>query len=332
MEASYWSFHTGDCRGGTLNGFETITENPRTRAVKLVLSFILIICLSVLIGIANDASNPDTAYAAGKPSISKKSKTLYKGQLTQLSVKNSNGKIKWSSSNSRVASVSSSGVVSSKKKGKATIRAKVSGKTYKCKITVKEASKSKREALAKAKAKKIAKKLLKPGMNKATKAYVLANFLIVTNTIQTNQSNSSYKRNYGNEAYAALVMNKAACSGYCKAYSMLCKQAGIAVRHVNANSWTHQWNEVKIDGKWYTVDTQGGYIGLKASKISRSGKDLFEKMICEECKMVVPLSQQTKHYDDAHDGNSWVSGHLIGYDKCRFCKNYRASFQQYKYC
>ena len=315
-----------------MNSLKIKTENPRTRALKLVLTAILAVGLSSLVGIANDASNPDTAYAAGKSSISKKTKTLYKGQLTQLSVKNSEGKVKWSSSNSKVASVSSSGVVISKKKGRTTIKAKISGKTYKCKVTVKEASKSKREALAKANAKKIVKKLLKPGMNKMTKAYVLANFLIVTNTIQTNQSSNSYKSNYGNEAYAALVMNKAACSGYCKAYSMLCKKAGITVRHVNANSWTHQWNEVKIDGKWYQVDTQGGYVGLKASKISKSAKDLYEKMVCKECNMVVPLSQQTKHYDDAHDGNSWVSGHLIGYDKCRFCNDYRTSFQKYKYC
>ena len=70
--------------------------------------------------------------------------------------------------------------------------------------------------------------------------------------------NLAKKKNYGNEAYAALVMKKAACSGYAKAYIMLCEAANIPVRHVNANSWTHQWNEVKVKGKWIKVDAYGG--------------------------------------------------------------------------
>ena len=46
-------------------------------------------------------------------------------------------KIKWSSSNKKIATVSSKGKVTAKKKGTATITAKVSGKSYKCKVTVK---------------------------------------------------------------------------------------------------------------------------------------------------------------------------------------------------
>jgi transglutaminase/protease-like cytokinesis protein 3 len=63
---------------------------------------------------------------------------------------------------------------------------------------------------------------------------------------------------YGNEAYAALVMKKAACSGFAKAYTLLCNAANVPVRHVNQSSWTHQWNEVKINGKWVKVDTYEG--------------------------------------------------------------------------
>ena len=66
---------------------------------------------------------------------------------------------------------------------------------------------------------------------------------------QLNQSSEAYQKNYGNEAYAALVMKKAACSGYAKAYIMLCEAANVPVRHVNANSWTHQWNESKSKRK-----------------------------------------------------------------------------------
>ena len=31
---------------------------------------------------------------------------------------------------------------------------------------------------------------------------------------------SAYKKNYGNEAYAALILKKAACSGYARAYKI----------------------------------------------------------------------------------------------------------------
>ena len=72
-------------------------------------------------------------------------------------------------------------------------------------------------------------------------------------------------------------MHLAACSGYCKAYKMLCKEAGIPCKHVNANKWTHQWNKVKIGGKWYKVDTQIAYVGFKVSE-SLQEKGLSEWM------------------------------------------------------
>jgi len=53
-------------------------------------------------------------------------------------------------------------------------------------------------------------------------------------------------------------MKKAACSGYAKAYTLLCEAANVPVRHVNAGSWTHQWNEVKVNRKWIKVDAYGG--------------------------------------------------------------------------
>ena len=74
-------------------------------------------------------------------------------------------------------------------------------------------------------------------------------------------------------------MHLSACSGHCKAYKMLCDAAGVKCRHVNANQWTHQWNEVYINGEWRIVDTQGGWIELpdddslltKAFDITRMG-------------------------------------------------------------
>lgn len=69
-----------------------------------------------------------------KASLSKKKGSNHAVQLKMQWVK---GKVKWSSSNKRVATVNSKGKVTAKKKGTAKISAKVGGKTYKCKVTVK---------------------------------------------------------------------------------------------------------------------------------------------------------------------------------------------------
>lgn len=72
--------------------------------------------------------------AAGK--ISKSKATLVTGQKMQLKLSGTKGKVKWSSSKKSVAAVSSKGLVTAKKKGFATITAKVGKKKYTCKVTV----------------------------------------------------------------------------------------------------------------------------------------------------------------------------------------------------
>lgn len=72
--------------------------------------------------------------------VSPTSATLYVGSTKQLKAtkKNTSAALKWSSSNTKVATVSSKGLVTAKSKGTATITVKVSNKTAKCKITVKD--------------------------------------------------------------------------------------------------------------------------------------------------------------------------------------------------
>lgn len=72
------------------------------------------------------------------PELSAKKKTLIVKQTHKLTVNGTTKKVKWSSSNKNVATVSSSGKVTAKKAGTATISAKVNGKTLKCKVTVKK--------------------------------------------------------------------------------------------------------------------------------------------------------------------------------------------------
>lgn len=86
--------------------------------------------------------NISTVEAASKVKLNKSKVTLYEGKTTTLKVKGTKKKVKWSSSKKSVATVSSKGKVKAKKKGTATITAKVGNKKYKCKVTVKAKKKA----------------------------------------------------------------------------------------------------------------------------------------------------------------------------------------------
>lgn len=74
------------------------------------------------------------SYAA---SINVKKATVGVKATYQLKVKGTNRKAKWTSSNKKVATVTSKGLVTAKKKGKATITATIGREKYKCTVTVK---------------------------------------------------------------------------------------------------------------------------------------------------------------------------------------------------
>lgn len=53
-------------------------------------------------------------------------------------------------------------------------------------------------------------------------------------------------------AYGSLVNGVAVCDGYAEGYKMILDELGIACNVVV--NFNHEWNEVKLDGKWYFVD------------------------------------------------------------------------------
>ena len=78
-----------------------------------------------------------TAEAASKtPAISAKKKTVYYKSKATLKIDNYNGKVKWKTSNEKIATVSLTGVVTGVALGKCTITATAGKKTYKCTVTV----------------------------------------------------------------------------------------------------------------------------------------------------------------------------------------------------
>ena len=78
---------------------------------------------------------------------------------------------------------------------------------------------------------------------------------------------ADWSKNGANTAWGSLVYknsygyHEAQCSGFARGFKALCDGMGVPCRYVHANSKSanpsHQWNEVKIGGKWYIVDPQG---------------------------------------------------------------------------
>jgi len=80
---------------------------------------------------------PATVQAAAKIELNKTNATVCVGQTVKLKVTNyASSKVTWTSSNKKIATVTSSGKVKGIKAGTVTITAKVGKKTVKATITV----------------------------------------------------------------------------------------------------------------------------------------------------------------------------------------------------
>ncbi len=111
-----------------------------TRITSLLLAVVLAFSCAGVISIA-DEDYTITAEAASKIKLSSTKKTIGYKQSFNLSIKNTGSKkVKWSTSNKKIAKITKVSKTKYKvtgvKPGTATIKAKVSGKTYKCKVTV----------------------------------------------------------------------------------------------------------------------------------------------------------------------------------------------------
>lgn len=99
------------------------------KTIRRFFIFMMLICMMISVPVS-----------ASSLKISKSYVTMKKGSKKRLTV-NTKKKVKWSSTNKKVATVSSKGVVKAKKPGTAYIKAKVGEKVLKCKVKVKKAKK-----------------------------------------------------------------------------------------------------------------------------------------------------------------------------------------------
>jgi len=102
---------------------------------KLFIAILTVAMMTTAMHSLNQTSFITEVEAAVK--MNKTKATIVKGKTLTLKVLGTKKKVTWSSSNKNVATVSSKGKVTAKRKGTCTITAKVAGKKYTCKITVK---------------------------------------------------------------------------------------------------------------------------------------------------------------------------------------------------
>ncbi|KOS64582.1 DUF5050 domain-containing protein [Lysinibacillus agricola] len=117
---------------------------------------------------------------------------------------------------------------------------------------VKYITNQKQEAAVQKKVDQVLKTIIKPSMTEFEKVKAINDY-IVSNTAYGTKTKAS-----PHSAYALLMEGQAVCQGYALTSYKMLEQAGFdtkyVVGYVNGNE-AHAWNLVKVDGKWYHLDT-----------------------------------------------------------------------------
>lgn len=97
--------------------------------------------------------------------------------------------------------------------------------------------------------KKILEIVKELGIDQTTDEYEAAKKLAL---YIANHCTYDYEDESGYEAYHCLVKGLTVCCGYSEGFKALCDYCGIKCQCIGSDD--HQWNRVKIDGKWLNVD------------------------------------------------------------------------------
>lgn len=188
--------------------------------------------------------------------IDAKSSNMYVGECRKLNIYNYGGtKISIKSSNSKVLSVSSYGILKAKKAGKAKITLKLDNATHT--YTFKVLKRTKNNVC----------KVIK-------EVYVTSDMTDYEKIVAANEwmaQNISYDIRYyqglqylpyeSYTAQGALEKGVAVCEGYSYAFMEIMDMYGISCKKVNgyvkngSGQQSHAWNLVRVGGKWYHVDS-----------------------------------------------------------------------------
>lgn len=105
-------------------------------------------------------------------------------------------------------------------------------------------------------------------MSDEQKALVLHDYICDLATYPKLNSAADDKDIY-HSAYGFFYDGNVVCAGYALAYSYLLNQLGIDCEYVTSDPMRHAWNMVKINNKWYNVDTTWDDLGAYNSQNTR---------------------------------------------------------------
>lgn len=188
------------------------------------------------------------------PTLKKTNLTLQVGKSKSLKVTGTGKRIKWSSNQSQIVSVSAKGKVTAKSKGDAVITAKVGGKKLTCKVLVYNVSYG--DEQVKAKCCSIINKNITADMSVVEKIKVIHDYMVLNCEYDYN---NYLKKTVPRESYTprgALINKKSVCQGYAETFQLFMNSLDIPCQIVTgtANGGGHAWNVVKIKNKWYHID------------------------------------------------------------------------------
>ncbi|WP_158629969.1 transglutaminase domain-containing protein [Cohnella sp. AR92] len=126
---------------------------------------------------------------------------------------------------------------------------KSNGKTATVNIKVNYWESASQSAYVTKRSQEIRAAIIKPGMNAHQKVKAVHDWILL---------NVAYDRTLQkHSAYDALAKGTAVCQGYASLAYRLLKDAGVETRIAEGTVSTgaHAWNLVKLDGKWYHLDT-----------------------------------------------------------------------------
>lgn len=168
---------------------------------------------------------------------------MYAGESRQIAVLNNAQNITWKSTNSAVASVSASGMVTAKKAGSVKVTAAIGKKTYTYPFTV--VGRTQKNVLD-----VIWNSYVTAGMSDYEKAVAAQQWM--EKNVSTSGSSVLAKK--------AFEQGKANYKGFCEAYKTILAHYGISAMVVNGTK--HMENSVVIAGKKYTASTLASASGV----------------------------------------------------------------------
>lgn len=120
------------------------------------------------------------------------------------------------------------------------------------KFNVKYLTNQTQEVAVQKKVDQIVKTIIKPSMTEFEKVKAINDYIVSNTTYGTKTKASSHS------AYALLMEGQAVCQGYALTTYKMLQQVGFDVKYVVGNvngNEAHAWNLVKVNGKWYHLDT-----------------------------------------------------------------------------